>query len=261
MNSRDAAYDYAILFHGPLSVTAGDEDNKMDGSMSPPASRSGDSRSRRRGGKRLADDDDEDLSPNSRSKRRREGNEIEDQNDDPQLSATNSSNSRSKFKRSSSKRPNATSSRDNDSDNVDIGKDDSSSDHQHQGSTTPLLDTIPTSHPSRNGTKRSNNGNTKRRQPTGNGKSDRVDSEEPPTTPTFRRVTEEIVRPARARVPQARSGLNEMRKRVGAILEYVGRLQADIAPSASNSPNGSPCMTPSPRLIGASVFWMLMASG
>jgi hypothetical protein len=61
-----------------------------------------------------------------------------------------------------------------------------------------------------------------------------VDSEEP-LTPTLRKGTGDEFRPARARVPQARSGLNEMRKRVGAILEFVGRLKGEGADGAEGA--------------------------
>ena len=215
MNSRDAAYDYSSLFPAPTSAM-GDDDTKMEDVSSPPASRSGDSRSRRRGGKRLAGDDDDDDTPSiSRSqKRRRESNETEDQTND---------NNNHKSKRSSRRA------------DSDGGKDDSSSDqqHQHQGSTTPiLLDAPPTLRT--NGKHRSNNSKRRPPPPT-TAKSERIDSEEPPLlTPTLRRPLDDIIRPARARIPQARSGLNEMRKRVGAILEFVGRLQAEVTPEASS---------------------------
>ena len=190
----------------------------MEDFNSPPASRAGDSRSDEDEGKRLADDDDDDQTPSlSRSiKRRRESNETEDQIDiDPQKSKKSS-------KRNS-----------NDSD----GKDDSSSDQlQHQGSITPLPLDVPPPRSNNGGSKRSNQ--SKRKPPVTTAKSDRVDSEEPPTTPTFRRVLDDFMKPARARIPQSRSGLNEMRKRVGAILEYVGRLQVDAVPG-SETPNGT----------------------
>jgi len=221
MNSRDAAYDYSSLFVGTAPGT--DEDSKMEDGVSPPASRSGDSRSRRRG-KRLADDDDEDGPSSSRSsKRRRESNETEDQPDEPPVSQ---SRSKSRKGGTSTRRV-----KDMDSDIVDSnGKDDSSSENVHQGSATPLLDPPPAATNRNNGSKRLNGSKRSR-----SGKPDRVvDSEEPPT-PTFRRADEPI-RPARARVPQARSGLNEMRKRVGAILEYVGRLQAEVTPTETATP-------------------------
>jgi hypothetical protein len=216
MNSRDAAY-YSNLFPAPTSTAGGDDDTKLEDVNSPPASRAGDSRSRRRG-KRVADDDDDDTPSLSRSsKRRRESNETEDQND------VDSRKSKKSSKRNS-----------NDSD----GKDDSSSDQQHQGSTTPLLLDVPLPRSNNGGnSKRSNQ--SKRKPPVTTSKSERVDSEEPPTTPTFRRPIDDLMKPARARIPQSRSGLNEMRKRVGAILEYVGRLQAD-AVTGSETPNGTP---------------------
>jgi hypothetical protein len=40
--------------------------------------------------------------------------------------------------------------------------------------------------------------------------------------------------------------MNEMRKRVGAILEYVGRLQADVAPATGTS---TPCTHPQPSFL------------
>jgi len=226
MNSRDAAYDYASLFpHSNM-----DEDTKMEDGVSPPASlRSGD-RSRRRG-KRVADDDDEDLRSRS-SKRRRESNETEEQQGD-NIDAPSSRNS---YNNNKSRKSNSNGRRTKDADSDMLenpGKDDSSSDHQHQGSATPLLD-IPTSN---NNNNRNNNKRSNGSKRSKSSKPDRiVDSEEPPT-PTFRR--EEPSRQARARVPQARSGLNEMRKRVGAILEYVGRLQTEAVPTESVTPTPS----------------------
>jgi len=126
------------------------------------------------------------------------------------------------------------------SNDMDV-KEDSASDQQQGGSSTPILTDSGIS------LTKSGNGNGKR--PNNNGKrkignstvvkEGRVDSEEPPLTPTLRQQ-ETVVRPARARIPQARSGLNEMRKRVGAILEYVGRLQADMAPTGSETETPTP---------------------
>jgi hypothetical protein len=205
MNSRDAAYDYSTLF--PTM----DDETRLEEGISPPASRAGD-RSRRRG-KRVADDDDEEMTSRS-SKRRRESNETEDQD--------SGTTQKKKFHSATRRRDDSDMLENSGNGN---GKDDSSSDHQHQGSATPLLDI-----PSNTRNKRINGKRSKSSRP------DRIDSEEPPT-PTFRR--EEVIRPARARVPQARSGLNEMRKRVGAILEYVGRLQADVVPTESVTPTPS----------------------
>jgi len=235
MNSRDAAYDYSSLFpHGREGGTSVDDNDPAGGGRgddtSPPGSRAGDSvvSRRRRGGKRVADDDDDDTISLSRSSKRRRGsNETEDVMD--LLRTKKPSNNTSKRK-------------DTDSDN---GKEDSSSEHHnnHQGSSTPLLD-APLQTISRNGKRggapggAGTNNKGGRPRPT-TAKSERVDSEEPPLTPTFRRnVLDDVIRPARARVPQARSGMNEMRKRVGAILEYVGRLQADVAPVTGTS---TPC--------------------
>lgn len=237
MNSRDAAYDYSSLFpHGRDGGTSVDDNDptKMD-DTSPPGSRAGDSTSahrRRRGGgvggKRVADEDDEDTVSLARSlKRRRGSNETEEVMD-----------TAPRGKKTSSKR------KDTDSDN---GREDSSSEvhHHHQGSATPLLDAPPASTSSRNGKRGGGPGNGKGGRPRPMiAKSERVDSEEPPLTPTFRRnALDDVIRPARARVPQARSGMNEMRKRVGAILEYVGRLQADVAPATGTS---TPCTLLSP---------------
>ena len=235
MNSRDAAYDYSSLFpHGRDGGTSVDDNDptKMD-DTSPPGSRAGDSTSahrRRRGGggKRVADEDDEDTVSLARSSKRRRGsNETEEVMD-----------TAPRGKKTSSKR------KDTDSDN---GREDSSSElhpHHHQGSATPLLDAPPASTSSRNGKRGGGPGNGKGGRPRPiTAKSERVDSEEPPLTPTFRRnALDDVIRPARARVPQARSGMNEMRKRVGAILEYVGRLQADVAPATGTS---TPCTLPS----------------
>ena len=236
MNSRDAAYDYSTMFSTAISTGGVDEDAKEE-SGSPPTSRSGDSRSRRRG-KRVAEDDD-DESPNhstARShKRRRASNDTEDR-PDSLADAVSSASFKSKNKRTSVKRA----SRD-DSEVVDgIQAKDDSSDNQH-GNTTPLLDAPPAGH--RQGKRPY--GGAKRKNHLA--KSERVDSEEPPT-PTLRRAPQgldDVIRPARARIPQARSGLNEMRKRVGAILEYVGRLQAEVAATAIQTPSGTPCTFPS----------------
>jgi hypothetical protein len=210
MNSRDAAYTYTSLFPAPSSV---DDDHKMDDATSPPASRSGESRSRRRG-KRLAEDDEDD--PPRSSKRRRESNETDSQEIDHHPNQQPLTVPR---KPKGTKRTKDI--REIDSDAVDLNKDDSSSEHH-----TPLLDAPPAT--IRNGKRPL----TKRKL-----KTDRVDSEEPPT-PTLRKEHE--IRPARARIPQARSGLNEMRKRVGAIMEFVGRLQADITPTGEATPIGIP---------------------
>jgi PHD-finger len=200
MNSRDAAYDFSALF-----TNTGDEETKLESTISPPASRSGESRTRRRG-KRVPEEDEEDP---PRTKRRRESNETEDPTEDGS----------SKGKRKAIKRK-----EDSDTMENSAGKDDSSSDNVVPGTSTPIIEPPP----------RSNGKKTvpqKRKVPS---TKDRVESEEPPLTPTFRKMEE--IRPARARIPQARSGLNEMRKRVGAILEYVGRLQADVTPSGNVTP-------------------------
>lgn len=237
MNSRDAAYDYSAMFTTATSTAGGDEDVKIDESGSPPTSRSGDSRSRRRGKRAAEDEDDESpsLSTARGRKRRRASNDTEDRPDNlPE--AVSSATLKSKNKRTSVKRAGR-----DDSDTVDgIQTKDDSSDNQHSN-TTPLLEAPPAGsrHGKRpyGGAKRKNN----------LAKSERVDSEEPPT-PTLRRAPqglEDVIRPARARIPQARSGLNEMRKRVGAILEYVGRLQADVAATGSQTPSGTSCTFPS----------------
>lgn len=156
---------------------------------------------------------------------------------------------------------NALKRKDTDSDN---GKEDSSSEqhnHHYQGSSTPLLEPAPQTTSSRNGKRGGpgaggNNKGGARPRPT-TAKSERVESEEPPLTPTFRRsAVDDVIRPARARVPQARSGMNEMRKRVGAILEYVGRLQADVAPATGTS---TPC-TPPPQPFFF-WWWLMFGSG
>ena len=49
-------------------------------------------------------------------------------------------------------------------------------------------------------------------------------------TPTLRSQTPE--KPARPRIPQNRATLAEMRKRVNAILEYVGRIQTELSRDA-----------------------------
>jgi PHD-finger len=158
-------------------------------------------RGRSRRGKRLAEDEEEERG----NKRRRESD--------------NSENEPSKARKKRGT---------NDSDSKN---DESAS--ELPGSTTPLLEAPP-----RNGGKRGGHGG-KRRGGHPGGKMERVDSEEPPMTPTtLRRFGEEMMKPARARIPQARSGLNEMRKRVGAILEYVGRLQLEAQKEANA--NGSP---------------------
>jgi len=230
MNSRDAAYTYTSLFPAASSV---DEDMKMDDATSPPASRSGESRSRRRR-KRVAEDDDDDPPPSS--KRRRESNNTDDHigdNHHPHQQPLTASLLPRKPKSTTSKRGRDVARdirdavrdamRDVDSDiNVDPQKDDSSSDHQN----TPI-DQPPRNKPRPPPPKR------KPKLPLPGDRIDRIDSEEPPPTPTMRK---EEIRPARARIPQARSGLNEMRKRVGAIMEYVGRLQADI-PELPDTPS------------------------
>jgi hypothetical protein len=214
MNSRDAAYDYTSLFPTASSV---DEDNRLEDATSPPASRSGESRTRRRG-KRLAEDDDDE--PPRTTKRRRDSNDTIEPEPPTDSIHPNQQPLTATFPRKRKQK------KDVDSDTVDPTKDDSSSDHQQP---PILLDAPPATQ--RNGKKP-----IQKRKP----KTDRIDSEEPPT-PTLRRENE-IIRPARARIPQARSGLNEMRKRVGAILEYVGRLQVDIDPtgSATPTPTGNP---------------------
>jgi hypothetical protein len=45
-------------------------------------------------------------------------------------------------------------------------------------------------------------------------------------------------------VPQARSGLNEMRKRVGAILEFVGRLKGESGESGEGTETSRERETP-----------------
>jgi len=158
-------------------------------------------RGRSRRGKRLAEDDEEERG----SKRRRESD--------------NSENEPTKTRKKRGA---------NDSDSKN---DESAS--ELPGIATPLLEAPP-----RNGGKRGGYGG-KRRGGHAGAKMERVDSEEPPMTPTtLRRFGEEMMKPARARIPQARSGLNEMRKRVGAILEYVGRLQLEAQKEANA--NGSP---------------------
>jgi len=123
------------------------------------------------------------------------------------------------------------------------------------GTVTPLLDAPPP--PARgNGGKRGGYGG--RRRGPGNALSAKVDGgepEDPPMTPTtIRRWGEEIMKPARARIPQARSGLNEMRKRVGAILEFVGRLQAEANGSSTPNNNGGSPLPGIPALFNFSFF-------
>jgi hypothetical protein len=239
MNSRDAAYSYTPVF--PASSV--DEDMKMDDATSPPASRSGESRSRRRG-KRVVEDDD--IDPPRSLKRRRESNETDDHIGDdhhPHQQPLTASLLPRKLKPTTSKRGRDVARdirdavldamRDVDSDNVDPQKDDSSSDHQNTPSDQPQRNKPRPPPPKR-----------KPKFPLPGDRTDRIDSEEPPATPTMRK---EEIRPARARIPQARSGLNEMRKRVGAIMEYVGRLQADI-PELPDTPSTSPTLHPFPLL-------------
>lgn len=232
MNSRDAEYYSSTALR---SSTAGDDDTKMeDEEGSPPSARSaagigsgsGDNRGRRKG-KRLMEDEDE-ISPvptSQRShKRRRRSN---DETPDAQELITDPASKGGKPKKSHKRIIR------DDLDNTPAadGKDDTSERE------TPLLDPPPTGH--RHG-KRATAG-AKRKYLS---KSDRMDSEEPPT-PTLRRPGEDAFKPARARIPQARSGLNEMRKRVGAILEFVERLQADTLQSGNETPLGITTPTPS----------------
>jgi hypothetical protein len=263
MNSRDAAYDYSSMFATATSTAGGDDDMRMDDTVSPPTSRSGDSRSRRRG-KRVAEDDDDESPAISTTgagrshKRRRASNETEDRPESlAETTAPTSTVGRPKNKRTTLKR--SSGGRD-DSELADgaQSKDADSSDNQH-GNTTPLLDGPPAGH-GRPG-RRPHGAGAKRKHLA---KSDRVDSEEPPT-PTLRRAPqgmEEMIRPARARIPQARSGLNEMRKRVGAILEYVGRLQADVTPTGTQTPSATPGICQPficPRALGVAGTLLIVA--
>jgi hypothetical protein len=254
MNSRDAAYDYSSMFATATSTTGGDDDTRMDDTGSPPTSRSGDSRSRRRG-KRVAEDDDDEsptMSTTGRThKRRRASTETEDRPEIPAEAPPVPSShhhhhptvGRPKKQRSTLKRVPIARDDSELADGGPAGKDDSSDNNNQHGNTTPLLDAPPAV--GRPGRKPNGAGGKRKNL----AKSDRVDSEEPPT-PTLRRApqgVEEIFKPAKARIPQARSGLNEMRKRVGAILEYVGRLQADvIPPTGTQTPSVTPgtCFSP-----------------
>lgn len=210
MNSRDSAYDYS----GGLGIsTLADDDKDDEGSIH--GSRT--SMSKRRG-KRVTEDDDEDNSPTSsnlsRSKRRRGSNDDTEDLQDPPMDPVIP---RAKPKKSHKKQIREDPSPSSPSLHPNPNPSD-------RGSTTPLLDP-PVARPNKGG------------RPPGPGKrksnltkSERVDSEEP-LTPTLRKGTGDDFRPARARVPQARSGLNEMRKRVGAILEFVGRLRGESGES------------------------------
>jgi len=241
MNSRDAAYDYSPFFPVASSV---DDDGKLDPEGSPPPSNGRHPGGRSRRGKRLVEDDD-DPDVGGQRKRRRESNETSDPNE---LS--------SKPPRRGGKRGGMTTTSTNDSDTGKPG-DESSSEQPSggPGTVTPLLDAPPP--PARgNGGKRGGYGG--RRRGPGNALSAKVDGgepEDPPMTPTtIRRWGEEIMKPARARIPQARSGLNEMRKRVGAILEFVGRLQAEANGSSTPNNNGGSPLPGIPALFNFSFF-------
>jgi hypothetical protein len=246
MNSRDAAYDYSALFPAPQSQhpnsTSADEEMKLD-DESPPPNNSTRQPGRSRRGQRVVEDDEDETPTNGTrgTKRRRGSNDTSDPNEPSTKVARKSG------KRGVGSGGNIST---NDSDNGKPG-DESSSEQPgggRLGSMTPLLEpttaTAPVSGPPSGPRKRGGYGGKRGRggQIAGGAKMmmmmERMGSEEPgaPMTPTtLRRFADEMMKPARARIPQARSGLNEMRKRVGAILEFVGRLQADA--------NGSPTPT------------------
>ena len=239
MNSRDAAYDYSSFFPVGSSV---DDDGRLDAEGSPPLSTVRHPGGRSRRGKRLVEDD-EDPDVGGGRKRRRESNETSDPNE-----------SSSKPPRRGGKRGGMTTST-NDSDNGKPG-DESSSEQPSggPGTITPLLDAPPP--PARgNGGRRGGYGGRRRGPGALSAKTDAGESEEPPLTPTtMRRWGEEIMKPARARIPQARSGLNEMRKRVGAILEFVGRLQTEANGSSTPNDNGGSPMAGIPPRARSSFF-------
>jgi PHD-finger len=184
MNSRDAGYDYGILFPGGETdeKPPGDEDREVVVSPETTSSRATSRRRQKR------DEDDENETSSSRGKRRRST--------------------------SPTKKPD---------DQMDT-----SSPHSNIDSSTSQ----PRSFPPAKRAKRLKL------------KPDRPQTEADdigPGTPTLRKPDDlPPAKPARARVPQARSGLTEMRKRVGAILEYVGRLQADVVPTGENTPSIGP---------------------